>query len=90
MINTKGSVIKDKSSILLSQFIAGTEQNPPEAIHMDSNKINPIKIDFRQDHKQKILHNFERPMSALVSDIPFDQRKFSVDSLKSKELVYSK
>ena len=38
MIQNLGSIVKDNKSSMMSQFIPGTEQYAPEAIHIDNSR----------------------------------------------------
>lgn len=51
LVQTKSSVMKDKSS-MMSQFVPGTENSAPEAIHIDYNDIHNILIDKKQESGQ--------------------------------------
>lgn len=97
------------SSTPMSLFIAGPDQIPPEAIHVNSEeKMNTNKIE-KIGPKQSgpfgsSKHFPERPPSCgslkgcIIAGmgIPFENRKFSIESvksyksLKSKELLPSK
>jgi hypothetical protein len=58
-VHTKSSAAKDKSSTIISNFIPGTEQTAPDAIHID----RPVKIDMKKQRGLGQIHAFERPPS---------------------------
>lgn len=82
LVQTKSSAAKDKNSTMMSNFMPGTEQSAPDAIHID----RPVKIDVKKQRGLGQIHAFERPPSCgsfkqLVPEQLFEHRKFSVESL---------
>ena len=100
--NTKSSNLRAGNSTILSHFVPGTEQIAPEAIHVDKYDkketepdVESINIDLRPNQLQTHMQKFERPPSCgslkgCIPEAPFEHRKFSVESLKSRELLPSK